>query len=72
MFSYRALGLTIGSFCLTSIVFINAFIQYEQFYPSMVYITKSSLSMAVSIFIDKIYKNIFLFYLILQCIIFLH
>ena len=48
MFSSRTLSVTLGSFCLTILVFINAFLQYEQFYPSMVYITKSSPSMAVS------------------------
>ncbi|KAL3986382.1 Ring finger domain family protein [Acanthocheilonema viteae] len=39
--------LTITSFILTSLTVGNAFFQKKQFYPSVVYITKSSPSMAV-------------------------
>lgn len=40
--------LTCGSFALTAAVVGNAFYQKNQFYPSVVYITKSNPSMAVS------------------------
>lgn len=43
----RALLLTMGSVVLTVGVVTNAYIQKKQFYPSVVYITKSSPSMAV-------------------------
>jgi E3 ubiquitin-protein ligase synoviolin len=36
-----------GSFLLTALTISNAFVQKKQFYPSVVYITKSSPSMAV-------------------------
>ena len=39
---------TVGSFVLTTAVITNAYYQKKQFYPSVVYITKSSPSMAVS------------------------
>ena len=40
--------LTCGSFALSAAVVGNAFYQKQQFYPSVVYITKSNPSMAVS------------------------
>ncbi|XP_013400615.1 E3 ubiquitin-protein ligase synoviolin A [Lingula anatina] len=43
----RAVLLTAASFMLTGIVIGNAYLQKKQFYPSVVYITKSSPSMAV-------------------------
>ncbi|XP_064622155.1 E3 ubiquitin-protein ligase synoviolin B-like [Lineus longissimus] len=45
----RALGvlITMGSFALTGLVVGNAYFQKKQFYPSVVYITKSNPSMAV-------------------------
>lgn len=46
----RALGLSVISILLTSAVIGNAYYQKKQFYPSVVYITKSNPSMAVSIF----------------------
>lgn len=45
----RFLGISFVSFVLTSIVVANAYYQKKQFYPSVVYITKSNPSMAVSI-----------------------
>lgn len=44
--------LTCGSFALTASVVGNAFYQKQQFYPSVVYITKSNPSMAVSFTIN--------------------
>lgn len=43
----KSLLLTFGSLALTAGVVANAYIQNKQFYPSVVYITKSSPSMAV-------------------------
>lgn len=43
----RALGLSVISILLTSAVVGNAYYQKKQFYPSVVYITKSNPSMAV-------------------------
>lgn len=43
----RLLFVTLGSVVLTSIVIGNAYHQKEQFYPSVVYLTKSNPSMAV-------------------------
>ena len=45
----KALLLTVGSFALTAGVIGNAYLQKKQFYPSVVFITKSSPSMAVSV-----------------------
>lgn len=42
-------GLTVASLTLTAIVVGNAYYQKKQFYPSVVYITKSNPSLAVSI-----------------------
>ena len=53
----KALLLTVGSFVLTAGVISNAYIQKKQFYPSVVFITKSSPSMAVS--------NLFIYVIIL-------
>lgn len=44
----RAAGVTVLSLALTTIVIANAYYQKKQFYPSVVYITKSNPSMAVS------------------------
>lgn len=44
----RAALITIGSIALTASVIGNAYFQKKQFYPSVVYITKSNPSMAVS------------------------
>ncbi|KAL3286350.1 hypothetical protein HHI36_000858 [Cryptolaemus montrouzieri] len=43
----RALGISVLSLTLTVIVLANAYYQKKQFYPSVVYITKSNPSMAV-------------------------
>ncbi|XP_044736474.1 E3 ubiquitin-protein ligase synoviolin A [Chrysoperla carnea] len=43
----RSIGITFVSFILTFIVVGNAYYQKKQFYPSVVYITKSNPSMAV-------------------------
>ncbi|XP_067681229.1 E3 ubiquitin-protein ligase synoviolin-like isoform X2 [Haliotis asinina] len=43
----RSLVLTVASFVLTGFVVGNAYYQKKQFYPSVVYITKSNPSMAV-------------------------
>ncbi|CAD7092939.1 unnamed protein product [Hermetia illucens] len=43
----RSLGLSALSLALTAVVIGNAFYQKKQFYPSVVYITKSNPSMAV-------------------------
>lgn len=43
----RAALITLGSVVLTSAVIGNAYFQKKQFYPSVVYITKSNPSMAV-------------------------
>jgi hypothetical protein len=45
----RSLGLPLISFGLTGAVVANAYYQKKQFYPSVVYITKSNSSMAVSL-----------------------
>ncbi len=47
----KALLLTVGSLALTAGVIANAYMQKKQFYPSVVYITKSNPSMAVSLLI---------------------
>ena len=43
----RAAGITLISLALTTAVIGNAYYQKKQFYPSVVYITKSNPSMAV-------------------------
>ena len=43
----RAFLITVGSIALTASVIANAYYQKQQFYPSVVYITKSNTSMAV-------------------------
>nr|CAD7393045.1 unnamed protein product [Timema cristinae] len=43
----RSVGITLSSIALTSVVLGNAYYQKKQFYPSVVYITKSNPSMAV-------------------------
>ncbi|XP_019867045.2 E3 ubiquitin-protein ligase synoviolin A [Aethina tumida] len=43
----RSLGISVLSLTLTTIVIANAYYQKKQFYPSVVYITKSNPSMAV-------------------------
>uniref|UniRef100_A0A8D9AKL9 RING-type E3 ubiquitin transferase n=2 Tax=Cacopsylla melanoneura TaxID=428564 RepID=A0A8D9AKL9_9HEMI len=63
----RSLGLPLISFGLTGAVVANAYYQKKQFYPSVVYITKSNSSMAVIyiqalilvILIGKLVKKIF-------------
>ncbi|XP_028398788.1 E3 ubiquitin-protein ligase synoviolin-like [Dendronephthya gigantea] len=55
----RGLLLSIGSIVLTSLVIGNAFYQKGQFYPSVVYITKSNPSLAV------LYLQAFVFVLLL-------
>ena len=42
-------GLAMASLALTAVVVGNAYYQKKQFYPSVVYITKSNPSMAVSL-----------------------
>ena len=49
MASFRAEMAVILSFVLTVGVIMNAFYQRKQFYPSVVYLTKSNSSMAVSL-----------------------
>lgn len=44
----RALGISAISLAMTAAVISNAYYQKKQFYPSVVYITKSNPSMAVS------------------------
>lgn len=44
----RAIGISLLSVALTTTVIANAYYQKKQFYPSVVYITKSNPSMAVS------------------------
>ena len=44
----KSVLITTGSLVLSSIVIANAYYQKKQFYPSVVYIIKSSPSMAVS------------------------
>ncbi|XP_018328159.1 E3 ubiquitin-protein ligase synoviolin B [Agrilus planipennis] len=43
----RSIGISLLSFMLTTVVIANAYYQKKQFYPSVVYITKSNPSMAV-------------------------
>ena len=45
----REVVLTAASLALTGAVVANAYYQKHQFYPSVVYLTKSSPSMAVSL-----------------------
>lgn len=54
----RALGISAISLAMTAAVVSNAYYQKKQFYPSVVYITKSNSSMTVRFFF--IFKNIFL------------
>lgn len=62
----RALGLSVISILLTSAVIGNAYYQKKQFYPSVVYITKSNPSMAVSInLVPKSYHEPYLQYVFL-------
>lgn len=64
----RALGISIISLTLTGMVIGNAYYQKKQFYPSVVYITKSNPSMAVIyiqslvlvLMLGKLMKKIFL------------
>lgn len=49
----RSLGISAISLALTGIVVGNAYYQKKQFYPSVVYITKSNPSMAVSSFFSE-------------------
>jgi hypothetical protein len=49
VFEMRAAGITLISLALTTAVIGNAYYQKKQFYPSVVYITKSNPSMAVGI-----------------------
>lgn len=44
----RSLGISLVSMALTTVVLANAYYQKKQFYPAVVYITKSNPSMAVS------------------------
>ena len=39
---YKSALLTLASFALTALVISNAYYQRQQFYPSVVYITKSN------------------------------
>lgn len=64
----RALGISVISLTLTGMVIGNAYYQKKQFYPSVVYITKSNPSMAVIyiqslvlvLMLGKLMKKIFL------------
>ncbi|XP_058814131.1 E3 ubiquitin-protein ligase HRD1 isoform X2 [Topomyia yanbarensis] len=64
----RALGISVISLALTSLVLGNAYYQKKQFYPSVVYITKSNPSMAVIyiqslvlvLMLGKLMKKVFL------------
>ncbi|XP_058118965.1 E3 ubiquitin-protein ligase HRD1-like [Anopheles ziemanni] len=64
----RTLGLSVISMLLTGLVIGNAYYQKKQFYPSVVYITKSNPSMAVIyiqslvlvLMLGKLMKKIFL------------
>ncbi|XP_055532925.1 E3 ubiquitin-protein ligase HRD1 [Wyeomyia smithii] len=64
----RALGISVMSVALTCLVVGNAYYQKKQFYPSVVYITKSNPSMAVIyiqslvlvLMLGKLMKKIFL------------
>lgn len=47
----RLFLITLGSALLTSAAIANAFLQKRQFYPAVVYITKSNPSMAVCIIV---------------------
>lgn len=49
----RSLGISLVSIALTSVVLANAYYQKKQFYPAVVYITKSNPSMAVSTALTK-------------------
>lgn len=53
----RATLITTGSVLLTTSVIGNAFYNKKQFYPSVVYITKSNPSMAVSTINDSVTQN---------------
>lgn len=52
----RSLGISLATLTLTSLVIANAYYQKKQFYPSVVYITKSNPSMAVSLISAYIFK----------------
>ncbi|XP_055615828.1 E3 ubiquitin-protein ligase HRD1 [Toxorhynchites rutilus septentrionalis] len=64
----RALGISLISLTLTGLVIGNAYYQKKQFYPSVVYITKSNPSMAVIyiqslvlvLMLGKLMKKVFL------------
>lgn len=47
MLKMRNVGISLASLALTAAVIFNAYYQKKQFYPSVVYITKSNASMAV-------------------------
>ena len=63
----KALLLTFGSFMLTTGVILNAYVQKKQFYPSVVYLSKSNPSMAVFylqafvfvVLMGKLFRKIF-------------
>lgn len=44
----RNICVAVSTLALTAVVIGNAYVQKKQFYPSVVYITKSNPSMAVS------------------------
>ena len=52
------------SFMLTAVVIGNAFQQKKQFYPAVVYLTKSNPSLAVSILFSTIFCAVFYFWLV--------
>lgn len=56
----RTLSISLISLTLTSIVIANAYYQKKQFYPSVVYITKSNPSMAVSSMLLVNFINIYI------------
>ncbi|EAT43895.1 AAEL004697-PA [Aedes aegypti] len=64
----RAIGISVISLALTGLVIGNAYYQKKQFYPSVVYITKSNPSMAVIyiqslvlvLMLGKLMKKVFL------------
>lgn len=61
----RNVVLTVATMALTVVVIGNAYVQKKQFYPSVVYITKSNPSMAVSMVLMSFEKLISLLYVII-------
>lgn len=63
----KAVVATVLSLALTTVVIGNAYYQKKQFYPSVVYLTNSNPSMAVSKICNFLYVTRFMIHHNLKC-----